>query len=169
MKTALVIAILLAGVIGWAHLGAEPLPEGTRADRVRVHKAARTLELYRGDELLRTYRVALGRHSLGHKQQEGDGRTPEGHYVIDYRKLDSAFHRALHVSYPSPADSAFAKARNLAPGGLIMVHGIRNGLGFLGRLHRLRDWTSGCVAVTNSEIDEIARVVPDGTPIDIEP
>jgi murein L,D-transpeptidase YafK len=163
------IAILLAGIIGWSQLGAAPLPEGTRVDRVVVHKAARTLELYRGADLLRAYRIALGRHPVGHKQQEGDGRTPEGHYVLDYRKLDSAFHRALHISYPSAADVAAAKARHVTPGGLIMVHGLRNDLGFLGHLHRMRDWTNGCIAVTNSEIDEIARVVPDGTPIDIEP
>jgi murein L,D-transpeptidase YafK len=161
--------VALGGLIGWSQLGSEPLPEGTRADRVRVHKAARTLELWRGDELLRAYHVSLGRHPVGHKQREGDGRTPEGHYVLDYRKPDSSFHRALHISYPSPADVASAKARNVSPGGLIMVHGLRNDLGFLGRLHRLRDWTDGCIAVTNREIDEISRVVPDGTPIDIEP
>lgn len=161
--------VVLGAAIGCAHAGAEPLPTGTHADRVLVRKSARKLELYRGDELLRSYHVSLGKHPRGHKQQEGDGRTPEGHYVIDYRKPDSAFHRALHISYPSPADVAAAKARNVSPGGLIMVHGLRNDLGFLGRLHRLKDWTNGCIAVTNDEIDEIARVVTDGTPIDIVP
>lgn len=169
MKKWLAIAVVVVGLLGWSQLGAAPLPEGTRADRVRVHKSARRLELYRGDELLRSYHIALGKHPTGNKQQEGDGRTPEGRYVLDYRKPDSSFHLALHISYPSPADVASAKARKVAPGGLIMVHGLRNDLGFLGRLHRLRDWTDGCIAVTNDEIDEIARVVPDGTPIDIEP
>ena len=170
-KWGLIGALLLAvvAVAAWARAGAAPLPEGTRADRVRVRKSARTLELYAGAELLRSYHVSLGRHPQGPKQSEGDGRTPEGHYVLDYRKLDSSFHRALHVSYPSPADVASAKARSESPGGLIMVHGIRNGLGFLGRLHTWRDWTDGCIAVTDGEIEEIVRVVPDGTPIDIEP
>lgn len=116
-----------------------------------------------------SYAVALGRHPLGHKQREGDGRTPEGRYVLDSRKSDSAFHLALHVSYPSPADRALAQARGDDPGGLIMIHGLRNGLGFLGRTHRLLDWTQGCIAVTNREIEEIWRVIPDGTPITIEP
>ena len=172
MKKWWAVGVLLLGVAAvatWARAGTAPLPDGTRADRVLVRKSARSLELYRGGELLRSYRISLGRHPLGHKQQEGDGRTPEGHYVLDYRKADSTFHRALHISYPSPNDVASAKARNVAPGGLIMVHGLRNDLGFLGRLHRMRDWTDGCIAVTNSEIDEIARVVPDGTPIEIEP
>jgi len=167
---AIAVAIVaIGGLAGASRFGSDPLPEGTVADRVLVRKAARTLSLFRGDELLRSYHVALGKHPVGHKQQEGDGRTPEGHYVLDYQKADSSFHRALHVSYPSPADVAAAKARNVPPGGQIMVHGLRNDLGWLGRLHRLKDWTNGCIAVTNSEIDEIARVVPVGTPIDIEP
>lgn len=169
MRKWLIIVIVLGGLAGWSQFPTKPLPEGMQADHVRVHKAARTLELWRGATLLRTYPVSLGPHPVGHKQQAGDGRTPEGHYVLDYRKPDSSFHLALHVSYPAPADVASAKARNVAPGGLIMVHGLRNHLGFLGRLHRLRDWTDGCIAVTNNEIEEIARVVPDGTSIDIEP
>jgi len=164
-----VVILAIGGVIGWSQSGAEPLPQGTRADRVLVRKFARVLELYRSDELLRTYRVSLGRAPVGPKQQAGDGRTPEGHYVLDYRKLDSSFHRALHVSYPSPTDVTAAKARDVPPGGLVMVHGLRNGLGFLGRLHTWYDWTDGCIAVTDPEIEEILRVVPDGTPIFIEP
>lgn len=164
-----VILATLGALATWAQLDAAPLPDGTRADRVLVRKSARTLELYRGAQMLRAYRVALGRTPVGAKQQSGDGRTPEGHYVLDYRKLDSSFHRALHVSYPSPVDVASANARHVEPGGLIMVHGLRNGLGFLGRLHAWRDWTDGCIAVTNAEIEEILRVVPDGTPIDIMP
>jgi len=160
---------MVAGGIVWAHWPRKPLPADTRADRVVVRKAARTLELYRGAELLRTYSIALGRDPVGHKAQEGDNKTPEGQYVLDYRNAASSFHKALHVSYPSPADIAAARARNVSPGGAIMVHGIRNGMGFLGRLHRMNDWTAGCIAVTNQDIDEIWRVVPDGTPILIEP
>jgi murein L,D-transpeptidase YafK len=159
----------IGGVIAWSAYSPAPLPAGTRADRVVVKKAAHTLELYQGPKLLRSYRVALGRGSPGPKQRVGDSRTPEGRYTIDYRKADSAFHRALHVSYPSPMEIAKAKAQGVEPGGLIMIHGIKNGLQFVGRLHALVDWTDGCVAVTNSEIDEIWRVVSDGAIVVIEP
>jgi murein L,D-transpeptidase YafK len=118
---------------------------------------------------LPTYASARGRNPLGHKQQEGDGRTPEGRYVLDYRNPRSSYHKALHVSYPTAADTSAASRRGVKPGGQIMVHGVRNGLGFVGRLHRIFDWTDGCIALTDAEIDEIWRSVADGTPIDIEP
>ena len=159
---------LLGGVI-YARWPRQPLPADARADRVVVRESARILELYHGTRLLRRYSIALGRDPLGHKQQEGDGRTPEGRYVLDYRNPRSSYHKALHVSYPSPADTSAAHSRGVSPGGLIMVHGVRNGMGFIGRLHRLFDWTDGCIAVTDAEIDEIWRSVADGTPIEIEP
>jgi murein L,D-transpeptidase YafK len=158
----------LGGVI-YAQWPRQPLPADAQADRIVVRKSARTLELYQGTQLLRTYAIALGRNSLGHKQQEGDGRTPEGQYVLDYRNPRSSYHRALHISYPSPADTSAARGRGVSPGGLIMVHGVRNGLGFVGRLHRIFDWTDGCIAVTDAEIEEIWRSVADGTPIEIAP
>lgn len=171
MKQTICLALLLllvAGAAAWTHWPQVPLPDGTRADRVVVRKSARTLQLYRGDELLRAYPVALGYNPLGNKNQEGDGRTPEGLYVLDYRNVRSGFHKALHISYPSPADQARARSRQANPGGMIMIHGIKNGLGFLGRFHSALDWTDGCIAVTDRDIDEIWRVVPDGTPIQIE-
>jgi murein L,D-transpeptidase YafK len=164
-----VVVLAFAAVIWWAQGAEPPLPDGTRADLVVVKKGARMLELYRGPELLRTYDVSLGPHPDGPKSREGDGRTPEGRYAIDYRKTDSSFHRALHITYPSAADIAAASSQGGRPGGLIMIHGLRNGLGIVGRLHTLIDWTDGCVAVTNTEIEEIWRVVPDGTPIVIWP
>src|SRR5215471_18492690 len=114
------------------------------ADRVVVAKAARTLTLYRGVEVLKTYRIALGRNPEGPKEQEGDGRTPQ-----------SAFHRSLHVSYPNAGDRRRAARRQVRPGGAIMIHGLPNGLGAVGAAHRLRDWTEGCIAVTDEEIEEI--------------
>ena len=165
----LVACVGLLAAAAWAHSTPLALPAGTVADRVVVNKSERHLTLYLKNQPIRTYRVALGPHPVGQKQQEGDGRTPEGSYVLDYRNAKSAFHLSLHVSYPSPADSARARERSVSPGGLIMVHGLPNGLGLLGSLHLLRDWTNGCVAVTNSEIEEIWRVVPDGTPIVINP
>ena len=139
------------------------------ADRVVVEKAARTLTLYRAGQAVKTYRVALGREPVGHKLQEGDGRTPEGTYRIDFHKRDSAFHRALHISYPNAADRAQARARGVSPGGDIMIHGLPNGAVAAGAAHRLRDWTEGCIAVTNSEIEELWTAVPDGTLVEIRP
>jgi murein L,D-transpeptidase YafK len=164
---ALAAALPLAG-IAWANVpDGEPLPAGAVADRVVVDKSERTLTLLSRGRPLKTYRVSLGGAPVGHKRREGDERTPEGAYVLDYRRADSSAHRSLHVSYPDSADVARARAAGVDPGGLIMVHGITDGLGWLGKLHRLRDWTDGCIAVTNWEMDEIWRAVPVGTPIEI--
>jgi murein L,D-transpeptidase YafK len=164
------LAAGLMGVVGWANLpDSPPLPAHAVAERVVVDKRAHTLTLLRHGAALKTYRVSLGGHPAGHKREEGDERTPEGVYRIDSRNARSSAHLALHVSYPDPVDAARARARGVRPGGLIMVHGILNGLGWLGRLHRLMDWTDGCVAVTNREMDEIWRAVPVGTPIEIRP
>ena len=169
LEAAVLAAVLvLVGALGWANWPAECLREGVRADLVVVRKSARVLELHAQDSLLRSYRVSLGGDPIGPKRAEGDGRTPEGAYVLDYRKSDSSFHRALHISYPSETDSALARASGVDPGGLIMVHGLPNGWGLLGRLHRFVDWTDGCVAVTNPEIEEICAAVADGTQIKIE-
>lgn len=147
----------------------EPLPRGARADLVVVDKSERRLTLLAGGRELRAYRVALGPSPEGHKQQEGDGRTPEGRYVIDWRNAGSSFHRSLHVSYPNARDRRDARRRGVDPGGAIMIHGLPNGMGWLGAEHAARDWTLGCIAVTNEEIEEIWRVVRDGTAIEIRP
>ena len=165
--------VVVAGVSGIAFCAASyephPLAADARADRIVVEKSARKLTLFRGETPLKSYSVALGRAPEGTKEREGDHRTPEGHYIIDAHKYDSAFHRALHISYPTTADSVVAAQRGVKPGGDIMVHGIRNGLGWLGAFHRAIDWTSGCIAVTDKEIEEIYRAVPDGTPIEMRP
>jgi murein L,D-transpeptidase YafK len=147
----------------------DSLPADVQADRVVIEKASRKLTIYRAGELLKSYDIALGRDPAGDKQFEGDGRTPEGLYAIDFRKKDSSFHLSLHISYPSPADRKAAAAMGKLPGGDIMIHGLRNGLGFLGPAHRLFDWTEGCIAVTDAEIEELWRAVPDGTPVEIRP
>ena len=166
---ALALVICAGGVLVWANQPGPPLPAGATADRVVVDKSARTLTLLDRGRPLKTYRVALGAHPFGPKRREGDERTPEGTYRLDYRKHDSSAHRALHISYPDSAELARARAGGVDPGGLIMVHGITNGLGWVGRLHRVVDWTDGCIAVTNREMDEIWRAVPTGTPIEIHP
>lgn len=138
-----------------------------RAHRVVVEKSTRTLTFLRGEKILRTYAVALGRSPTGDKEHEGDGRTPVGHYVIDFKNAESAFHLSLHVSYPDASDREEAAGRGDAPGGDIMIHGLPNGLAMLGPLHRMTDWTDGCIAVTNAEIEEIWAMVEVGTEIEI--
>ena len=165
------IGLLMLGAAAvWAHTSDGPsLPETVRADSLVVEKAKHRLTLCAQGRAEKTYRVALGRGGLDAKHREGDLRVPEGRYRIDSRLARSAFHRALHVSYPDSADIVRAKQAGVAPGHSIMVHGIRNGVGWVGRFHRLVDWTAGCVAVTNAEIMELWRAVPDGTPILIRP
>ena len=173
MKRWLIIAALVAstivGALAWANHHENPLPANVAADLVVVEKAKRQLLLYSQGQLLKSYTVSLGRVPVGAKEREGDKKTPEGRYLIDYRKADSAYFRALHISYPSVADTEAAKIKGVSPGSAIMIHGIRNGLGWVGRLHRLADWTLGCIAVTNHEMAELWRAVPDGTPIELRP
>ena len=140
-----------------------------KADRIVVYKALRQMQLLHGNEVLRTYHVALGRKPYGQKTEAGDGRTPEGRYFIDRRNMFSDYHLALHISYPDTNDIRRAAALGVEPGGSIMIHGLPNGMGSIGSAHRLRDWTAGCIAVTDSEIDEIWKLVPTGTPVEIRP
>jgi murein L,D-transpeptidase YafK len=144
-------------------------PAGQQATRIVVEKSARKLTLLQPDRALRTYDVSLGSAPLGHKQQEGDGRTPEGLYTIDFKNARSRFHLSLRVSYPGPQDQADAQRRGVAPGGDIMIHGLPRGLGWLRDIHLLRNWTDGCIAVTNREIEEIWSLVATGTLVEIKP
>jgi murein L,D-transpeptidase YafK len=148
----------------WA---AQAPPE--KADSILILKREHTLELLSGGKVIRTYKVALGRGGLAAKVREGDKLTPEGHYVIDARNADSRFYKALHVSYPSADDRARAAKLGVPPGGAIMIHGLPNGLGWIGSTHRFYDWTQGCIALTDSEMDEVWNLVPVGTPVDIRP
>jgi murein L,D-transpeptidase YafK len=150
-------------------LADDRLPSDARADRVVVLKKEHTLLLLRGDQVLKTYKVALGGEPVGPKQQEGDHKTPEGVYVLDRRNERSRFYRAIHISYPNEEDQRRAAAKGVPPGGDIIIHGLPNGFGWLGEAHRVRDWTDGCIAVTDVEMDEIWRAVRDGTPIEIKP
>lgn len=142
---------------------------GLYADRVVVLKSQRQMVLMRGDAVIRVYSVALGRYPKGHKFQEGDSRTPEGRYTLDYRLEDSLFHRAIRVSYPNERDVARAQAAGVDPGGQIMIHGLPNDWSAEQINHPDLDWTQGCIAVTNEEMDDIWRLVRVGTPIDIYP
>ena len=147
----------------------EPLPPDARADYVLVEKASHTMTLFDLGQPIRTYRVALGRGGQGQKFQAGDNKVPEGIYRIAGRNPKSAFHRALRISYPLPEQEVQARQRGVAAGGDIMIHGIRNGLGWIGSMQRRFDWTKGCIALDDVEIEEVWRVVPDGTPVEIRP
>ena len=148
---------------------AQPTPPRQKADSILILKKDHVLELLKGGKVIRTYKVALGRGGLAPKEREGDGRTPEGHYIIDSRNAESHYHKALHISYPNAEDSKRAAKLGVAPGGAIMIHGLPNGMGWLGAAHRLYDWTLGCIAVTDQEIDEIWDMAPTGTPVEIRP
>ncbi len=140
-----------------------------KVEKVVVHKQQRRLELFHKGVIWKSYRIALGGDPVGHKLQRGDSRTPEGAYMLDRRNPHSQFHRSIHISYPNARDRASARRRGVSPGGDIFIHGLPNGMGYVGAAHRARDWTDGCVAVTNEEIEEIWKAVPDGTPIQINP
>ena len=163
-EAALAIALCLPLATS-AHAG-ESL--GT-ADAVEVFKARHELVLLRAGEVIKIYKISLGIRPKGPKRQQGDRHTPEGRYVIDHHNYASAFHLSLHVSYPNAEDRRQAMARNVPPGGDIMIHGLPNGMEALSLLFRGVDWTNGCIAVGDDQIEEIARAVPDCTPIVIHP
>lgn len=140
-----------------------------QADRVRVLKGERKLQILAGDKVLHEFGIALGGRPLGHKQQEGDQRTPEGRYTLDYRKADSAYYKALHISYPEARDVERSKAAGVSPGGLIMIHGQRNGFGWLAPLTQRFDWTDGCIGLRNEDMDVVWQTVANGTPIELRP
>jgi len=140
-----------------------------RVELVVVYKSRQIMQLLAGDEVVRSYQVAVGRSPLGHKERAGDNRTPEGTYVIDWHKKESRFYKALHISYPNSRDLATANNRGRSPGGNIMIHGLPKGFEDLADVHYIRNWTKGCIAVNNAEMDEIWQLVADGTPIVIKP
>ncbi|WP_018239033.1 murein L,D-transpeptidase family protein [Ensifer sp. BR816] len=139
------------------------------ADKVVVYKERRVLQLFQGERLLREFPIALGGNPVGHKVREGDRRTPEGRYVLDWRNDASSFYRSIHISYPAPEDREAAASKGLDPGGMIMIHGQPNYFGWLAFLTQMFDWTDGCIAVTNAEMDEIWDMVPNSTAIEINP
>jgi murein L,D-transpeptidase YafK len=141
--------------------------EKVQADMVVVHKGERRLMLLREGEVLKEYKVNLGRSPVGHKTRQGDNKTPEGLYVIDGRKPDCGYYLGLHISYPDPVDVENARMAGVSPGGSIYIHGLPNGV--RNKYRMLPDWTRGCIAVSNEEIEEIWELVPDGTLIEIKP
>jgi murein L,D-transpeptidase YafK len=171
LKSVLFIGLLFP-FIPWS--GLPPINERKaeigKADSIRVDKSDRRLELLRENRVIASYSIALGRSPVGDKEREGDMRTPEGRYMIDWRNPNSGYHLSLHISYPDKNDRAAAQAVGVSPGGDVMIHGQPNGYALTASLLlQQADWTYGCIAVTNADMDEIWKAVPDGTPIEIAP
>jgi len=145
-------------------------PPPQTADRVVVEKSKRSMHLMQNGRVLKSYKVALGQDPVGHKIQQGDSKTPEGVYTVDFRRAQSRFNLALRVSYPSSQDRQYAASRGVDPGGEIYIHGQPTGGVSPARLAQTGpDWTDGCIAVTNPEMQEIWALVKDGTTVEIRP
>ena len=158
----------LAGGGAWNYRTSlcEAAPLGP-VDRIFIDKSEHWMAVYRDGLIIREFRIALGRGGLKPKDRAGDGRVPEGLYVIDAHNPNSAYHLSLHISYPTPGQTTAAAARGMSPGGDIMIHGLPNGKSRIGSRHRRIDWTDGCIALTDAEMDWLYRAVPDGTPVEI--
>jgi murein L,D-transpeptidase YafK len=168
VKARKLVVLALFAVVSLAALAAsdQPLPASVTADRVLVVKSERKLYLLDGDKVLKSYSVSLGGHPVGAKIREGDQRTPEGEYVLDWHNPDSDYYKSIHISYPNAKDVARAKRLGVPPGGDLFIHGQPNELMGFGKAPG--DWTAGCIAVSDAEMDEIWRAVADGTPIEIK-
>jgi murein L,D-transpeptidase YafK len=160
------LLLLLTSLCAAACRSPEP-PLVKAPDRIVIVKSAHVMFLMRGSQVLKTYKVALGRGSRGAKERSGDHRTPEGEYLVDSKRDRSRFYRALHISYPNAVDIQRAKNLGVDPGGAIEIHGLPPVLAWLGRLHLVVDWTDGCIAVTNPDMAEIWTLVAVGTPVEI--
>jgi murein L,D-transpeptidase YafK len=144
-------------------------PASVTADRIVIEKSARTMKLMHGNDVIKTYKVALGAQPTGAKDRQGDHKTPEGIYTVDAKKPHSLYHMALHISYPSAADRERAKQLGVSPGGDVEIHGLPDAYARLGAAHRREDWTDGCIALTDQEIEEIWPRVAVGTVVEIRP
>ncbi len=164
MQSLAVITLLTVTVFSFAET-----PAHHAVDRVVVYKRDRRLVLLSKGQEIRWYKVALSSEPIGPKTRQGDHKTPEGSYILDSRNPNSQFYKSLHVSYPNSKDVAAAKKLGVSPGGDIMVHGLPKKYAWLGKSHTLHDWTEGCIAVTDQEMDEIWKMVRVRTPIDINP
>lgn len=151
--------LLLAIIVSW--------PCYATVDLVKVDKSKRRLYLIDGQQIVREYRIALGGSPRGHKQQEGDQKTPEGRYYLDFVLNDSQYYRSIHISYPNIEDRIHAMNHNLDPGGDIKIHGLKNGETRPANFVQSFDWTDGCIALTNQDMDDLLSLVSVGTPIDI--
>lgn len=169
-KTISILLItLVCTLLVYYFLPEEQLPAHTRIDKLVVMKSERSMYAYSKGKLVKVYHVAIGKNAVGDKEHEGDKRTPEGSYFIEDKNPNSGYHKNLGISYPDKTDLQEAKTKGVPAGGEVKIHGLKNGRGLLGKFHRLRNWTAGCIAVTNQEMDELYNAVAIGTPIIIRP
>lgn len=174
LAAAYMAALVCVLTLASSPAAASELPMGAMAEapevsEVLVRKEERRLYLLSGEQVVRSYRIGLGDNPSGHKLFEGDKRTPEGEYVLDWRNPNSDFYKSIHISYPNKQDRELASSWGLDPGGSIMIHGLPNEAGDMAFAYLGLDWTDGCIAVSNEEMDEIWQLVADGTPIRIVP
>ncbi len=167
-KVSLIVLLIFAGSF-FNYFYPQKLNSNIKITKIVVLKSKHELQIFQNNDLIKTYKISLGRHPEGAKHFEGDDKTPEGNYFINDKNPNSNYHLNLGISYPAKKDIAYAKKYGKSPGGAIKIHGLKNGLGFIGKLHRLFDWTHGCIAVTNREIEELYKHVAIGTPIQIKP
>jgi murein L,D-transpeptidase YafK len=163
-----IIALLTASLFGGLTMISQTQTKVV-ADSIVVSKSGHTLSLMSGKTVLKTYHVALGRRSTKAKQVAGDNRTPEGKYIVDEKKTSTSFHKALHLSYPNADDRARAEKLDKSPGGDIEIHGLPTTFAWVGTMQHTLDWTAGCIALSNDEIDEVWKMVSVGTPVEIDP
>lgn len=186
-KILLIFLILVIGILGYAFFSfvktvpiptqpvrTEPATEtpiklSVPIDMILIEKNLHKMTVYHKGTAVKSYKIALGFSPSGHKEQVRDGKTPEGNYRIIYKNPHSRFHKSLKISYPSVQDKRIAKQKGVSPGGDIMIHGLAKPFELLGRTHSVRDWTLGCIAVSNEEIDELYEYTPVGTPVTIKP
>jgi murein L,D-transpeptidase YafK len=163
------LAILLfASILQTTGLTANVTPHN-KVDLILVEKSAHMMTLLSKGKTLKTNQVALSKQPVGAKERVGDHKVPEGRYIVDEKKATSRFHLALHISYPNVADRARAQKLGVDPGGEIEIHGLEKKYAWMGSVHRQMDWTDGCIAETDAEIDEIYPLVAVGTVVEIRP
>ena len=162
-----ILLLIVFGLIVFYIWPEKKLNPSKSIDRILVIKHKRKLIVFSNGEELKAYKISLGKKPFGKKEFEGDNKTPEGIYYINDKNPNSKYHLNLGISFPNESDKKHAEKYNRKPGGLIKIHGLREGFGFIGKFHRIFDWTLGCIAVTNKEIEELYQNVPIGTEIEI--
>jgi murein L,D-transpeptidase YafK len=171
VKTVLVVAlavtIMISCLVIYYLIPSEKIPEGVTIDRILVYKSRHELQAFSNSKLIVTYKIAIGKNAIGAKEYQGDLKTPEGMYTINDRNPNSGYHKNLGISYPNKQDVFRAKTLGRPTGGDIKIHGLRNGGGHVGKFHRWTDWTNGCIALDNAEMDELYDHVALGAPIEI--
>lgn len=166
LLTVMVLTVVILAVLNWP---AAPLPNGYTVDRILIEKQKHTLTMFQGMRPIVVYRVSLGMSPHGHKLKEGDDRTPEGIYHVEEKNSQSGYYLSLQLTYPELEDIIRAESLGFTPGFDIAIHGLKNGFGWLGKLHRIHDWTYGCISVTNTEMKRIFHSVETGTLVEIRP